>query len=323
MPAKDDRPFLNRVPFLGYIFNRREVLKASSDTTPVGARDLAEIIAGSGKANIRNLAIKHLSSRTDQDSINAVCNFWVGTRSPELLSVIRENSWHPDKPGAARVELALVENQPERLRQADPEEVGILIETLEDEDNETSSAARTALENLEVQAGIDALCQEWKQSQNQAIQDIIISAGHVASRPDNLHFLTATLTTSHSVIAEYGGKAVDKLNKSRSAKNDQIATGARTLLLGLTSTETKDRLCELVVESESTDLEDIALEAGFAPSGEQERALFFFLTAQWEKYDEFDPDHSLLQEACEDPAQGLYEGRRLRSALPGVACEAS
>jgi hypothetical protein len=43
-----------------------------------------------------------------------------------------------------------------------------------------------------------------------------------------------------------------------------------------------------------------AIDAGYAPEGRRERAVFYFLTEQWEKYDAVDPDGELVYAAYLD-----------------------
>jgi hypothetical protein len=50
---------------------------------------------------------------------------------------------------------------------------------------------------------------------------------------------------------------------------------------------------------------EIALAAGYAPRDANRRALFYFLTEQWEKYESLDFDQSLLKSAYQMQDDGL------------------
>jgi WD40 repeat protein len=53
-------------------------------------------------------------------------------------------------------------------------------------------------------------------------------------------------------------------------------------------------ICQLFVQYEEPEAREIAVHAGYAPGNNVKRALFYFLSEQWEQYETFDFDHRLL-----------------------------
>ena len=56
----------------------------------------------------------------------------------------------------------------------------------------------------------------------------------------------------------------------------------------------REVLFRLVIEKDHRRAREIVLSRGLAPKGTVERALFYYVTGQWEKYEELDFDHALL-----------------------------
>jgi WD40 repeat protein len=75
----------------------------------------------------------------------------------------------------------------------------------------------------------------------------------------------------------------------------QIAGDAQETLLHLENPESQEELCRWVIEHDHPQARKAALEAGMAPQDPYQRALFYLLTEQWEKYESLDFDASLLR----------------------------
>ena len=58
--------------------------------------------------------------------------------------------------------------------------------------------------------------------------------------------------------------------------------------------EAQESLCRLVIEYNQSFVRELVLETGYAPREPQTRALFYFLTEQWDKYDTLDFEQKLL-----------------------------
>lgn len=75
----------------------------------------------------------------------------------------------------------------------------------------------------------------------------------------------------------------------------ELATSARDVLLHLKQPATQDAFCRLALESQQDLARSLVLEADYQPHDNYERALFLFLTRQWQRYDSFDFDQHLLK----------------------------
>jgi hypothetical protein len=63
----------------------------------------------------------------------------------------------------------------------------------------------------------------------------------------------------------------------------------------LERTESQEALCRIAIERDNELARAVAVSAGYAPREPLQRAVFYFLTEQWSKYEELDFDQSLLR----------------------------
>jgi WD40 repeat protein len=75
----------------------------------------------------------------------------------------------------------------------------------------------------------------------------------------------------------------------------------------------REAMCRLVINSDYGPARDEVLGAGYQPDEEVHRALFFFMTGQWEAYEALDFDHHMLRTAYSAVSQ------RLRDRIAGQA----
>jgi WD40 repeat protein len=79
----------------------------------------------------------------------------------------------------------------------------------------------------------------------------------------------------------------------------------------------REALCRLVLEHDHAQAAELACAAGFAPRHPQRRALFFFLTDQWNQYEQLDFDSRLLRAAYETAAEPLRARIRRQARQAG------
>jgi WD40 repeat protein len=99
----------------------------------------------------------------------------------------------------------------------------------------------------------------------------------------------------------------------------QLAYQARQVLLSLEEPETKEKLCTLALEPAQELAREIVLEANFFPQEPHQRAFFYFLTEQWEKYTDLDFDQSLLRFSFEQGDEALRRRIMQTARLAGRA----
>ena len=85
----------------------------------------------------------------------------------------------------------------------------------------------------------------------------------------------------------------------------RIALEALQQLADRGSTEVQEALCSLVIKHDHPIAREIAVAAQYAPRDPRQRALFYFLTEQWEKYESLDFDQALLRATYEVAEEGL------------------
>jgi WD40 repeat protein len=95
-----------------------------------------------------------------------------------------------------------------------------------------------------------------------------------------------------------------------------IALAALWRLAKQQNQEAREALCRAVIRHDLRQLQEQLLQAGYLPVEEHQRAVFFFMTEQWDRYESLDFDHSLLRTA--------YEGadERLRKRIAAKARQA-
>lgn len=74
---------------------------------------------------------------------------------------------------------------------------------------------------------------------------------------------------------------------------------ATIVLQNLRNPQAQQALCQQVLELNNELITKLVVQAGYLPNENSKRALFLFLTQQWEAYDKFDFDQSLLKAAYE------------------------
>lgn len=71
--------------------------------------------------------------------------------------------------------------------------------------------------------------------------------------------------------------------------------------------EAREALCQMAIAYDHPRLEEIVLDGQYAPCDANQRALLYFLTGQWEAYEQLDFDQTLLRAAYEVAGEGLRQ----------------
>ena len=188
-----------------------------------------------------------------------------------------------------------------------------LIEFCSSEDPELSRSAAGALGRVMAGArGGEAfevistrLCAKWFESRDGRLEDVIVRGRYVASRPLELKVFSCLKTKQNQQVAVLGAEVVAPLLAACRDGDKQMAEEARAALGRLKKAEAKDEVCRLALEAHNELAFRATLVGKYAPRDEHKRALFFFLTEQWERYDSLDYDRRLLLEVYESAAPPL------------------
>lgn len=184
------------------------------------------------------------------------------------------------------------------------------------EDERVRAIALEALHRLSDWRGISAACEIWAESRHPELTALLLEHGWVASMPPAVKVLTALKLGRPDEIDRADERFVEPLLAACADADPAIAESAREVLEALESPEAQGVLCRYAIEHDSAEgalAAGIALEAGYEPQDEQQRALFLFLTEQWARYDTLDFDRRLLRTAYAVAAPDLQ--RRIREKL--------
>lgn len=186
----------------------------------------------------------------------------------------------------------------ELARNGTPGAVQVLAEALiRSDDKQVRDLALERLRCLTAPPQVDALCAVWAKTRHPTLEKIVVEGGLAASKPADLKVLVALKAGRIEPLTDGGGEVVEPLAQALEDADRDIAGGAKLALERLKKTEAKEALCRLLIEREHPTARDIALTAGYVPRDEHRRALFFFLTEQWERYETLDFDRRLLRTA--------------------------
>jgi hypothetical protein len=184
---------------------------------------------------------------------------------------------------------------------------------IESENREVRTIAREALKALDEWRAITAVCGIWAESRHPRLAALLALNKWVASRPPELKVLTALKVGRLDEVTGGDADVVEPLVAAREDLEPGIAERARWALSRLEKEEAQEAVCRLFIERGDPRVRDAALEGGYAPRDEQQRALFFFLAEQWERYEGLDFDQQLLRTAYTVAGDPLR--RRIREKL--------
>lgn len=112
------------------------------------------------------------------------------------------------------------------------------------------------------------------------------------------------------------GVLAEAVTHSADEQMRTLALDALQQLAGRQNFAAQEALCRLVVEHDHPLAYEAAVAAGYAPRAPEQRALFYFLTEQWDRYESLDFDSQMLRSAYESG------DRQLRTRLARKARQA-
>jgi hypothetical protein len=191
--------------------------------------------------------------------------------------------------------------------------VRVLAEALTKSDDENVRAiALESLQQLDDWRAISAVCEVWAETRHPRLTTLLLKKEWIASIPPRVKVLSALKQGQLDALTGGGVRTVEALV---AACEDPDPIIAQRALEALSSLKHKGRevLCRMLIEDNDPIAQRVTLEAGYFPKDEQQRALFFFLTEQWERYDGLDFDRRLLRTAYVAAGDALR--RRIREKL--------
>ncbi|MBI4324359.1 MAG: hypothetical protein HY674_03770, partial [Chloroflexi bacterium] len=202
-------------------------------------------------------------------------------------------------PPTIRVFTALHAAQTAAVLSGGAEIVDPLCQAYADADSALALRAGECLRQLEKPEAIDAVCSRWLERREAFLAQAIEKAGYVARQPPAARVWSALLAGKLDAVTDGGAEVIAPLLQAGADTGAVLAEHARRVLGQLKQPETRDALCRLALESDQPLAREAALAAQYAPRDPKQRALFFFLTEQWGKYEALDFDQSMLGAAYE------------------------
>ena len=170
------------------------------------------------------------------------------------------------------------------------------------QDRRVRDALGAALLNVRDQSCVDAIWAVWAATRHAALTDMLLAKRQAAASPVTLRVLTALKIGQIDLLRQEEAALIDGIVSACGDADTAIAAPARDLLFHLQRDESQEALCRFVIAHDSAIARDAALSAGYLPRDAAQRALFFFLTEQWARYEDLDFDRQLLSAARQSAA---------------------
>jgi WD40 repeat protein len=277
--------------------------------------------------------------------IDHVCDAWLKSRSPFLAQVLVEQKWVANKTSYClesvaqacqyKVFSALKCNQIDQIDLSDYLEVEALVAACTDPDSDIAERANVLLQKVPKER-TDTLARLWVVQRLPQLFEWLVSNAQIPTKPLEARLLVALKLTKTSVLTNTINKKLLSTNKSEAEEaisilvqacehSDQIISeNARKLLPQFVKADHASLFYQLVIENDWPLLQKLVIEVGLKPivnslsnvADEMQLALFYFVTDQWELYEQLDFDQRLLQKAYNNAAVGSKLRRRLIAKIP-------
>lgn len=191
----------NRSPFLsktmkkaGYVAQKppmSRVLSALKVNKPEailhGGGDIVEPLVTACEdpdPEIARLAKLCLPQLQSEAAVDEFCRLWAETRSPLLEQALLQAAYRPRGPEPVRLLVALKTGQLAPAENASPEGLPFLLQALEDPDEAIRSSAAQAVDNLQSEETIEALCVRVIESDDPVARRIALANGYAPRTPE-------------------------------------------------------------------------------------------------------------------------------------------
>lgn len=153
--------------------------------------------------------------------------------------------------------------------------------------------------DLRFQSLVNDVWAKWRETKDHGLEHILVSGRYVADQPEILHALSCLKTGQRKRLEGVGQDIVPHLLVAAKFNDKFIAAESCLALANLKQADAREEVCRIAIEKGSEIARDAAITGKYAPRDEKQRALFFFLTEQWQRYEALDFDRRLLLEIYE------------------------
>jgi WD40 repeat protein len=184
------------------------------------------------------------------------------------------------------------------LREGNERAAAMLAEAItHSDDKKVCRIAVDALSQIKTQPCVDAVVAGWVETRHLTLTNLLVEHKWIGSAPMKTRVLSALKVGKLALIREGGADVVEPLVYACEDFDPDISGRARQLLTQLHQEDAKEALCRFVIDHDHPVALEAALAIGYLPRDISQRALFLFLTEQWERYETLDFDHYLLSTA--------------------------
>ncbi|HAZ45638.1 MAG TPA: hypothetical protein DCZ55_14555, partial [Cyanobacteria bacterium UBA11371] len=264
------------------------------------------------EANIINLLIKACLDRDyqivteantllgelkNQQAIDVLCQEWEKTREIHLTEALLQGRYIASSPVKVRVLTALKTGQRQILGSEEANIINLLLKACLARDSQIVIEANALLGELQNQQAIDVLCQEWEKTRSKHLTTALLQGRYIASSPAKVRVLTALKNEKLEAITKDGVEVVELLLQASKDNDPDISDRSILALQQLKNPEAQEFLCRLAIEQDHQIARHVTVAAQYIPRDPNQRALFYFLTEQWDKYEGLDFEHTMLETA--------------------------
>lgn len=190
-------------------------------------------------------------------------------------------------------------------RNLSPDSVRILADALtKHEDTQIRRLVLEVLDRLTTPLSINALCESWFDSRHRTLAELLRRRKWVASNPIELRVFSALKIGWHNDLLSLGVPGIPPLLHAASDRDSDVANRACDILGKLKDSDQIEAICDQLIRMDYGPMHKLAVQKGYRPKDPTKRALFFFLTGQYEMYEGLDFDHTLLR-ACYEAGDGV------------------
>ena len=250
-------------------------------------------------SEITDRAGKLAISFTNSEAIDYICQIWAETRDELLRQIVCRGKYIAQQPIEVKVLTALKIVKLEAIQDGGKEIVEPLLNVFNDKDSEIANRASECAISLTNPEAIDYICQKWAKNRDKLLEQIVCRGRYVAQQPIEVKVLTLLKIGRLEAIQDSDKEIVEPLLNVFNDKDSEITNRASECAISLTNSEAIDYICCLAIEQNHQIAHQIAMEAQYAPRQPSQKALFYFLTEQWDKYENLDYEHTLLQKVYE------------------------
>jgi hypothetical protein len=181
-------------------------------------------------------------------------------------------------------------------REGSVESVRLLAEAvIASDDPRVRELALAALRRLSNPRHVEVVGALWLDTRHPELTRLLSQCSWLRQAPLRVQVLYGLQSGRLEFLDDAEARAIEPLLAACSDADTEVARRARATLAGLKTPEGREALCRRAMQPGATSARKVAVAAGYAPQAPGQRALFYFLTGQWEAYEALDFDQALLR----------------------------